>query len=366
MQPTTNLRRKSSHTLAANKAKQTFLSHSSLPNMKTTLSLLLLLLALSHTAAGAQTEYKYAYIRCEDKHGAFLRNDTIREEKSRCYFITPPTIPFYTVTNFLPSGTNICGENDLPITMTYTTEAYCGLDSLLKENVEHIDDGMSFVIMQNDEGIDRLWQMAPDGKKRQTGQLSRGGHDAYATWQLVQRSKGWAIYNEATNRYVDRLDEKDGQTHTAPVTFTLEKIPPVPSTERQRWKITDPRNGRQQIVTLFKHNARPYFGLTLQYIDAEGKKLRPDSLVLVRAGKEFRIDAPRIEGYELNNATPTFENAETITEHGLVEYVYRSATSISLPSTETELKATYDLFGRKALRPRSGLHIVGGRKVLLP
>lgn len=335
------------------------------PTMKRNLSLLLFLLSLLPTAVGAQNKYKYAYIRCEDSHGAFLGRDTIREQKENCYLIVPPTFPYYTIRFFSPTGTNMCSDNDLNITLTYSTETYCGLDTLQNRPVTYIDDDMSFVVMKADDEDHTIWQMNSDGLTFQTAQLSRNGHDAFSTWRFVQKAKGWLIYNEASNRYLSRISEHDIQVAASPSVFSIEK-----STENTsghpRWKITDPETGQQRMVRLFKHNARPYFGMTIQSFDTSGRPLRADSLVLVRAGGAFQPIAPTINGYELKEIRPSYTDASSIEAHGVVECIYAPATGVASPLSDSKSDNFHDLSGRKALHPRSGLYIVNGRKITLP
>lgn len=324
----------------------------------------------------AAAQYKHIFIRCEDMHGHHLIDDTIRVHQNVCFFLQPPTIAYYRVMNYDADGTNVCIQTDTHMTMLYDTEAFMGFGALKNENMDALQENMSVVLLE-DVGNDRMvWSAEYSTTSLVRHSLSRGGHDAYATWVLKQHGEGWAILNEATGLYLADVpnegDWNEGNANadslklrTEPHAFSLVKK------ENGKWTLTDAATSKTIDVALSHHDIRLYFALQILCSDVEGKTILPDKMMLIPAGEGYTQKAPTIEGYSLANTDSSLSSFDAIAENGWIEYIYQPTTTNSIAAISQEKKnnisnTIYDLFGRKVSAPQKGIYITKGQKILLP
>lgn len=331
--------------------------------MTSSLRSLFLLLALLSTQISV-AQYKHIFIRCEDIHGHHLMNDTIRVPQDVCFFLQPPVIPYYRAVNYDENGTNVCIQTDAYMTMLYDTEAYMGFHTLKEETIDAIKENMSLVLMEEVNHSPMVWSVLPNHEILQRRDLSRGGHDAYATWVMKQHNGGWAILNEATGLYVAEVqNDKTVKTSTIPQAFSLAKKAGTV------WTLTDTKTQHAIDLRLSHHDRRLYYALQILCSDTEGKNLRADSTVLIPAGEAYTAGAPTIEGYALVNTTSSLSSFDPIGENGWVEYIYEATTTngiSALPTNTPHTSPVFDLFGRRANAPKKGLYLRDGQKFLLP
>lgn len=337
--------------------------------------IIILLLSLL-CAQIASAQYKHIFIRCEDMHGHHLMDDTIKVHQDVCFFLKPPTIAFYRVMNYDADGTNVCIQTDTHMTMLYDTEAYMGFGALKNESMGALKENMSVVLLE-DVGNDRMvWSAEYSTTSLVRRPLSRGGHDAYATWVLKPHGEGWAILNEATGLYLSNVpnegDWNEGNANaeslklrTEPHSFSLVKK------ENGKWTLTDAATSKTIDIVLSHHDIRLYFALQMLYSDTVGKTILPNNMVLIPAGEGYMAKAPTIEGYSLANTDSSLSSFDTIAENGWIEYIYQPTTTNSIAAISQEKKNNisnplFDLSGRKVTTAQKGIYITNGQKILLP
>lgn len=340
--------------------------------------LLLLLVLLNATVLDAQTRLPHVFLHCEDEHGAYLRTDSLALPTGVCVFIAPPKIPFYTPANFDEEGTNACIHSDVAMTLVYKTDAFSGFHRLTPQVVEAPETPTSLVLIDAESPEQPLYAVAVNGRNFERRRLSSEGDSPEATW-LVDRhttaadaataaaaTPTWSFYNRLSDCYLGGFTPA-GETLLSerPVGFRLDRATSATDVH-PTWRITDPTSGLTRQLLLRRHTARPFYTVRLHCIDNRSQPLRPDSTVLVEAGRPFVFQPPAVEGMAFRSADPSVTSIEHIAAHTFIECTYRPATAILPTPHSTSAPAVYrDLTGRRVVSPRAGIYVLDGKRVVV-
>lgn len=321
---------------------------------------------------------------CRDTYGAIVATEEVDVPAGESYTVALPELKYYT----LQSADKADGETFTPtadtrIAAIYTTDAYSGVKSLGETVTEPLANH-SYVIYDAVGGADAV-RAGYRKISAQTFAINKSntieGQDPTHVWTLEPADEKFKVKNEYTGMYVPQLQlsaATTGSTEGDTFSFTLNEDGfsfAVLGTNGMYWDGIETgdlvgwnqNNGHP--IRLFEYVAEPWYTVNIECVDEDGTPLQSLS-ELVKAGSEYTLTFPEIEGHSFKSATG-HENFEGTVEGYLnVTAIYHNVT-VGIDSVETDTESgkrseLYDLSGRRlrhATRP--GVYILDGKKVLL-
>ena len=332
---------------------------------------------------GGQTIYRrtaYAVeVICEDLTGALLSVENINYPVGEKYVVNVPNIAYYKFSEAdYEEGEALDLTDDLILKFKYTTTAYTGVKKAAQA-VTTLEKGHSYLIYDtspNDAARKGYRNVNKDLQVMRSTNIE-GAHPNHV-WILEQFGSKYKVKNAYCNLYVPLLQNSTPAIvgkNSGLFSFTL-------NADGTTWKIkgnngvcwdglgngalvgwNDPGHPYQ----IFKYFAQPYFKVTIQTVDTEGKVLVPQTETLVKAGDSYTLTTETIEGYSLKSIEGAV-GLESIAEHKIIKVVYEddSQTGIEEIRPDRKTEGIFDLSGRKLQRiSHKGLYIVNGQKMMV-
>ena len=123
-------------------------------------------------------------------------------------------------------------------------------------------------------------------------------------------------------------------------------------------------NGHPFII--YNYKPHPYFEVAYKCVDEDGNELE-SGVRYVKGGDMFSMLTPIFNGYTLKESDAVQEELNHVSKNTAITLTYSSVeTGIEEVKTENvNVKAIYDLQGRKIENPSKGLYIIDGNKIFV-
>lgn len=311
-----------------------------------------------------------------DQRGAIISETETAVPTGQAYTLERADLPYYSYESSDYEGpATFEPQADMTVTHTYATEAYSGVRRLAG-TVASLEDGKSYVLYDTSpKDTERIGYRNVNPSTLQVMQAtSIEDTDPYYTWTLEKSGNGFKVKHEYTGLYIPQLVQSGkiilaqaGDTFT----FTL-------NDDGETWKIQG-TNGQYwdgvagsftgwhtfgHPYKIYEYYSQPYFEVTVQAIDTEGKELSAAS-ALVKAGEPYTLTVPAIEGYTVQRVE-NGDGLQAVSGHVTVKVVYGKdmPDGIAPVRDGREPNAIFDLSGRRLNRIAGrGIYIVDGKKV---
>lgn len=325
---------------------------------------------------------------CHDEHGAYLGTDTIRIPRTDCFFLLPPKFPYFDCKDYDPSGTNVCIDSDVVLEMTFRAQGFVGAQQLMPTTVESLHDDFSYILFDADASQPTVWAVSEDGNRlvRQPYALPLSPR---AAWTAVRVGQAWQWRNEwawkAIAQFADATPTTDIETATA-FSTTAHPRPSTSTTTHTTWTLHHPTHATDASIIARRYRAKAYFNAQIEFRDASGQSLRPDSLLLAPAGEDLLLTLSPLDSRPLLHAKATaIDDAGETTEqtfsaealapqhftlphlsaHQQIVLTYGHPSAIVNAITTPADAPLYDLSGRPTRASGPGLYLRRGQRPLL-
>lgn len=314
-----------------------------------------------------------------DSRGAIVIEVLGQQNVDACGTFCPtvPNVPYYT-----PLTTEIdCGERpcrDTIYNILYETDAIAGVRRI-GQAVSQLQDGHSYVFYDTSpSATERIgYRNINPANGRIMQSTTIDGADPYYVWTLERvgtTGNRFRVKNEVTGKYIPALTQS-GAIYVSDEadTFTFTRhdgdVWEILGTNGQYWDgVAGSFTGWHTYghpYKIYEYYALPFYQVTVEYVYDNGATAAPTVTELVKAGDEYTIVVPAVEGYVVK----TIENAAALSpvgSHATARVVYiNEATGISSVIAAQPRTGCYDMQGRRVARPARGLYIVGGTKVFV-
>ena len=117
---------------------------------------------------------------------------------------------------------------------------------------------------------------------------------------------------------------------------------------------------------IYTYTPHPYFAVAYECIDEDGNELAAGTRY-VKGGDMFTMLTPIFEGYSFKESNAIYEELAYVQKNIEITLTYTNGeTGVEEIKTDNgEIKAIYDLQGRKVDIPYKGLYIIDGKKVFI-
>lgn len=325
-----------------------------------------------------RTEYAVHTV-CRDASGALIAAEETACPVGKSHTVQLPEYPYYTFkeANYA-NGQQVVPEDDMTIEAVYTTNAYNGVKRL-GDAVKEVKAGHSYVIYDtspNDAARKGYRNVNRQMQVMRNTQIENTNPDH--TWTLEAAGNAFKVKNAYRDLYVPQLRNSTPATlsqNGERFTFTL-------NADGETWKIKGANgvcwdglasgalvgwNDPGHPYMIYEYFAQPYFLVTVEFVDTEGKTLKEPQSDLVKAGEAFTLTTSPIEGYTLKTVEGG-EELKAVGDHLKVKVVYESelVSGIDEVKEQQQKEGIYDLSGRRLQRiSHKGIYIINGQKVLI-
>ncbi len=311
-------------------------------------------------------------VRYKAENGALvLPTSVLTKAPGEQVTIEHPTVEYYTYKSCSAGEGSVTVNSDMQVDLIYATESYPGVASLGKA-VSEIEPGMAYAI--HDDHSARHAFRYGNASKKIAGTISAEGTTPYHAWTFETYQSGLAIKNIGWDLYAALVTlNTQGSLVSSARRYN-------PTFNGSFWTIKNGSNelcwdGQENLNmvgwnapghphSIFEFVADPYFKVTVTSVDDEGKVLSTTSSY-VKAGTLFEIVPAEIAGFSFKSMTG-HDNTKPVVSNEQVTLLYTGTTAIvEIEGGTASTARTYDLQGRRVVRPANGIYLRNGQLIKL-